>query len=192
VPWRPHDLPASSFLRVVPSSQQKQPYPNPPGKPVHTMPGLFCVPPERPSQESVHKSLSISYGCCCRCLLFCRCLFFVVILSHTGVPGERALCACWGGSAKDPRILHDATGANAAHQPSTFVWAPPSGCATTMRGPSATLQDDDEKQTTTHHLTQQLLRSAPTSKRADTEVSALPTVSCSYCCTASISSSILT
>src|ERR1700761_7196393 len=33
-----------------------------------------------------------------------RCLFFVVILSRTGVPGERALCACWGGLAKDPRI----------------------------------------------------------------------------------------
>ena len=26
----------------------------------------------------------------------------VVILSRTGVPGERALCACWGGLAKDP------------------------------------------------------------------------------------------
>jgi hypothetical protein len=37
-------------------------------------------------------------------------------------------------SAKDPRILHDATGANSAHQPSTFVWAPPSGCATTNAG----------------------------------------------------------
>jgi hypothetical protein len=33
-------------------------------------------------------------------------------------------------SAKDPRILHDVTGANIAHQPRTFVWAPPSGCAT--------------------------------------------------------------